>query len=150
MLGLRPRCAGVHGIGSTPGLPGNTADPKTVGDPVRKLRERFGLRYVVLVGDRGMLTQARIEALKGIEGMAWISALRAPALRQLMDQGLIQPSLFDQQDLAEITSPDYPGERLVVCRNPICLRSGVASGRSCFRPWRRISPGWPGGWPPAG
>ena len=97
---------------------GNTADPKTVADEVHKLRERFGLRTVILVGDRGMLTQARIEALKEIEGMAWISALRAPALRQLMDQGLLQPSLFDQQDLAEITSPDYPGERLVVCRNP--------------------------------
>ncbi|NLG69489.1 MAG: IS1634 family transposase, partial [Firmicutes bacterium] len=97
---------------------GNTSDPKTVGDQVHKIRERFGLRYVVLVGDRGMLTQARIEALKGMEGMAWISALRAPALRQLMDQGLIQPALFDERDLAEITSPDYPGERLIVCRNP--------------------------------
>ena len=101
-------------------FPGNTADPATVAPQVQKLRERFGLERVVLVGDRGMLTDARIrEELEPVEGVSWISALRAPAIQRLAAQETIQRSLFDEVDLAEVTSPDFPGERLVVCRNPL-------------------------------
>jgi len=99
---------------------GNTADPKTLGSQIEKLRHRFQLSRVVLVGDRGMLTEARIrEEIKPIEGLDWITALRAPAIRQLVEAGKIQVSFFDEQDLAEIQSPDYPGERLIVCKNPL-------------------------------
>ncbi len=99
---------------------GNTADPTTVAPQIEKLRERFGLERIVMVGDRGMLTEARIrEELRPVEGLSWISALRAPALRRLVEQGAIQLSLFDERDLAAITSPDFPGERLIVCRNPL-------------------------------
>ena len=101
-------------------FPGNTADPATVAPQVKKLRARFGLERVVLVGDRGMLTDARIrEELEPVEGVSWISALRAPAIQRLAAQETIQRSLFDDVDLAEVTSPDFPGERLVVCRNPL-------------------------------
>ena len=99
---------------------GNTADPTTVAPQVQKLRKRFGLTRVVLVGDRGMLTDARIrEELEPVAGLSWIGALRAPAIQRLAAQATIQPSLFDDVDLAEVTSPDFPGERLVVCRNPL-------------------------------
>lgn len=99
---------------------GNTADANTLAVQVAKLRQRFGLQRVVIVGDRGVLTSARLrEELVGKEGLDWITALRAGSIRKLVEQGAIQMSLFDQHDLAEITSPDYPGERLVVCRNPL-------------------------------
>jgi len=99
---------------------GNTGDPKTVAAQVRKMRERFALERVVLVGDRGMITSARIrEDLKTAPGIEWITALRAPAIRKLVDGGALQMSLFDEQDLAEISDPAYPGERLVACRNPL-------------------------------
>ena len=98
---------------------GNTADPKTVASQVKKLKDRFALEQVILVGDRGMLTRARIEQdLKTAGGIDWITCLRAPAVRKLVEGGPVQLSLFDERDLCEITSPDYPGERLVVCRNP--------------------------------
>lgn len=101
-------------------FPGNTADPTTFTAQVKKVRQRFGLKRVVLVGDRGMITSARIdEDLRGVEGLDWITALRADGLKKLQSQGTIQPSLFDERDLAEVTSPDYPKERLVVCRNPL-------------------------------
>ena len=108
-------------------LPGNTGDPAAFTGIVQVVRERFGLAGMVMVGDRGMITSARIAALNQLEdGTArpdpygWITALRAPAIRKLMaDDGPLQLSLFDQQDLAEITSPDFPGERLVACRNPV-------------------------------
>ena len=99
-------------------FPGNTADPTSFIATVDKIRERFGLSDVVMVGDRGMITQARINDLKTLPGAGWVTALRAPAIRKLADQGAIQLTLFDETGLAEITSPDYPGERLVVCRNP--------------------------------
>ena len=99
-------------------FPGNTADPATVEAQVDKLRERFGLSELVLVGDRGMLTSARIERLKEPGGIGWVSCLRAPAIRRLVEAGDLQLGLFDERDLAEITSPEFPGERLVVCRNP--------------------------------
>lgn len=99
---------------------GNTADPKTVANQIRTLRDRFGLKRVVLVGDRGMLTEARIrEDLRPEEGLEWITALRAPAIRELADKGAVQLSLFDERDLAEVTDPTYPGERLIACRNPL-------------------------------
>jgi len=98
---------------------GNTGDPSTVADQVEKLRERFGLSRAVLVGDRGMLTQARIEELKKHPYLGWISALRSEAIQELVDQGAVQLSLFDEQNLAEITTDLYPGERLMVCRNPL-------------------------------
>jgi len=99
--------------------PGNTADPKTVPDQVDKLRERFGLKRVVLVGDRGMLTQTQIETLKKYPGLGWISALRFSAVRNLAEAEAFQPSLFDQYGLAEISNEGYPGERLMVCYNPL-------------------------------
>lgn len=98
---------------------GNTADPATLEAQLDKLRDTFGLSELVLVGDRGMLTQARIERLAEIGGIGWVSALRAPAIRGLVTQGSLQLSLFDERDLVEIASPDFPGERLVVCRNPV-------------------------------
>lgn len=98
---------------------GNTGDPSTVADQVEKLRGRFGLKRVVLVGDRGMLTQARIEELKDHPQLGWISALRSEAIQALVEQGAVQLSLFDAQNLAEITSDLYPGERLMVCHNPL-------------------------------
>lgn len=99
---------------------GNTGDPKTVLAQVKKLRDRFGLERVVLVGDRGMITSARIEEdLKQAPGLEWITALRGPAIRKLVETGSLDVSLFDERDLAEISSPDYPGERLIVCRNPL-------------------------------
>jgi hypothetical protein len=99
---------------------GNTGDPKTVAEQVKKLRERFALEQLILVGDRGMLTSARIrEDLKTAAGLAWITALRAPQIQKLASDGVLQLSLFDEKDLAEITHPDYPGERLIACRNPL-------------------------------
>jgi hypothetical protein len=98
---------------------GNVGDPKTIPDQVDTLRERFGLAHVVLVGDRGMLTQTQIDHLTTYPGLGWISALRSPAIRTLVESGALQLSLFDAQHLAEITSPAYPGERLVACFNPL-------------------------------
>jgi len=105
---------------------GNTADPATVASQVAKLKQRFRLRkqrfrlrHVVLVGDRGMLTSARIDQALRPAGLDWITALRGPAIQQLAQAGTLQFSLFDTRDLAEVTSPDYPGERLVVCKNPL-------------------------------
>ena len=101
---------------------GNTADPSTLARQIQKVRDRFALQCVVVVGDRGMLTEARVrEELAPVAGLEWITALRAPAIRKLVEAGALQPSLFDQRDLGEITSPQYPGERLVVCRNPLLL-----------------------------
>jgi hypothetical protein len=99
-------------------FPGNTADPATVSVQVEKLRERFGLSHVVLVGDRGMLTKARIVEDLSRVGLDWVTALRAPAIKALANAGAIQLSLFDERDLVEISHPDYEGERLIVCRNP--------------------------------
>ena len=99
---------------------GNVGDPKTLGSQLQKVRERFGLRRVVIVGDRGMITEARIrDELSPVEGLDWISALRGPAIRALVEAGSIQLSLFDERDLAEVSSFDYPGERLIACRNPL-------------------------------
>ena len=96
---------------------GNTADPSTVGAHIEKLRRRFALSRVVLVGDRGMLTEARIREEVAPAGLDWVSALRAPAIRELVSSGAVQRSMFDETDLAEIRCDAYPGERLIVCRN---------------------------------
>src|SRR5580704_17322268 len=110
-------------------FPGNTGDPAAFTQIVQVVRDKFGLTQMVMVGDRGMITSARIAALNqagdgtqrpAADAYGWITALRAPAIRKLMaDGGPLQMSLFNQQDLAEITSPDFPGERLVACRNPM-------------------------------
>lgn len=99
---------------------GNTSDSKTLSSQVQKLIKRFGLKRLILVGDRGMITEKRIdEELRGIEGLDWLTALRADSIKKLARQGVVKMSLFDAQNLAEVCSPDYPNERLIVCRNPL-------------------------------
>jgi hypothetical protein len=124
--GVRGRLQIVYGVLTTPdGIPvavevfkGATGDPATVASQVTKLKERFGLAHVALAGDRGMITKARIKDDLKPAGLDWITALRGPAIKALMTGGAIQPTLFDEQDMAEITHPDYPGERLIACYNP--------------------------------
>ena len=98
---------------------GNTADPATFQGQVEKVRERFGVEEVIWVADRGMLTSAQVEKLQDVLGAHWVTALRAPTIQQLVDAGSVQLSLFDTQNLAEVTDPRYPGERLIVCHNPL-------------------------------
>src|SRR5215470_8194091 len=98
---------------------GNVGDPSTLPSQIAKLKERFDLERVVFVGDCGMITDARLEETIKPARLDFITALRAPAIRELVEKNQIQLPLFDERDLAEITSPDYPGERLVVCRNPL-------------------------------
>ena len=124
--GVRGRLQIVYGLlTSKDGIPvaievfaGNTGDPATVAAQVTKLKDRFGITRVVLVGDRGMLTAARLREDVRPAGLDWITALRAPQVKKLVRGGDLQLTLFDQTDLAEITSPDFPGERLVACKNP--------------------------------
>ncbi len=124
--GVRGRLQIVYGVLTTAdGIPvagevfkGNAGDPATVGSQVTKLKQRFGLAHVAVAGDRGMLTKARIRDDLQPAELDWITALRGPAIRALISHGAIQPTLFDEQDMAEITSPDYPGERLIACHNP--------------------------------
>ena len=98
---------------------GDTGDPSTLAPQIQKVRKRFGLKRVVMVGDRGMLTDTRIrEELEPVDGLDWITALRGSTLKQLVESGVLQLSIFDEQDMAEITSEHYPGERLIVCKNP--------------------------------
>jgi len=133
---------------------GDTGDPSTLERQIGKIRDRFGLQRVVLVGDRGMITEARIrEELRPIKGLDWITALRAAQIRKIVESGAIQLSLFDEQDLAEITHPSYAGERLIVCRNPLLAeerarkREDLLSAterelekiaRATYRPKRRL------------
>ena len=125
--GVKGRAQIVYGLLCSPaGIPiaievfeGNTADPKTLAVQIDKLKGRFGLTRVALVGDRGMLTSARIDTELRPAHLDWISALRAPQIKALVEDGALQLSLFDQQDLLEITHPDYPGERLMCCHNPV-------------------------------
>jgi hypothetical protein len=124
--GVRGRLQIVYGLlTSKDGIPvaievfaGNTGDPTTVASQVTKVKDRFAITKVVLVGDRGMLTAARLREDVRPEGLDWITALRAPQVKKLVRDGDLQLTLFDVQDLAEITSPDFPGERLVACMNP--------------------------------
>ena len=125
--GVRGRLQIVYGLlCTTAGVPvaievfeGNTADPKTLAAQITKLKTRFGLTRVALVGDRGMLTSARIRDELRPAHLDWITALRAPQIKALVEADALQLSLFDEQDLFQITHPDYPGERLVCCRNPV-------------------------------
>jgi transposase len=99
---------------------GDTGDPSTLAEQIKKIRDRFGLEQVIMVGDRGLITEARIrEEIRPVQGLEWITALRFSQIRKLVDSGSLQLSLFDEQDLAEIIDPSYPDERLVVCRNPL-------------------------------
>jgi hypothetical protein len=108
-------------------FPGNTADPKAFIQAVEVVRDKFAITEAVMVGDRGMITSARVKALKEVPGMAWITCLRAPAIKKLAEAGgPLQMSLFDDQDLAEISSPDYPGERLIACCNPFLAAERAA------------------------
>ena len=124
--GVRGHLQIVYGLlTSKDGIPvaievfqGNTGDPTTVASQVTKVKDRFGITKVVLVGDRGMLTAARLREDVRPQGLDWITALRAPQVKKLVRDGALQLTLFDVQDLAEITSPDFPGERLVACMNP--------------------------------
>jgi len=102
---------------------GNTADCSTLLSQVHTVREKFGVRQLALVGDRGMISQKQIDALRQIDGMQWITALRSEAIRELVEQGHVQLGLFDQRNLFELRHPDYPGERLVACRNPELAQS---------------------------
>jgi hypothetical protein len=112
-------------------FPGNTADPAAFIEAVEVVRTKFGIGELTLVGDRGMITSARIEALKELGGLSWITCLRAPAIKTLAAaDGPLQMSLFDAQDLAEITHPDYPGERLIACRNPALAQLRAAKRES--------------------
>src|SRR6516165_8421109 len=111
-------CAARPGCQSPSKCSTNTADPETLATQIEKLKTRFGLSRVALVGDRGMLTSARIDTELRPAALDWISALRAPQIKALVEARAIQLSLFDTQDLVEITHPDYPGERLVCCHNP--------------------------------
>jgi transposase len=115
---------------------GNTGDPKTVASQVKKLRERFRLERLVLVGDRGMITSARIREDLG-SGIDWVTALRAPAIAKLVDSGSLQLGLFDDRDLAEITDPAYPEERLVVCRNPLLAEERARKRQELLRATER-------------
>ena len=125
--GVKGRLQIVYGLlCTTAGIPiaievfeGNTADPKTLAAQIDKLKHRFGLSRVCLVGDRGMLTNARIRDEVRPAQLDWISALRAPQIKALVEEGALQLSLFDEQDLVKISSPEFPGERLVCCHNPV-------------------------------
>ena len=115
----------VYGLLTSPeGIPvaievfGNTGDPETVAGQVTRVKDRFGITKVVLVGDRGMLTAARLREDVGPAGLDWITALRAPQVKKLARDGDLQLTLSARADLAEITSPDFPGERLAACKNP--------------------------------
>lgn len=109
---------------------GNTGDPKTLLPQVQKVKEDFGLQEVVLVGDRGMISQKQIDELKHIEGVDWLTALRTEGIRKLVHGGAIQLGLFDERNLFELTHPDYPGERLVACRNPELAKLRTEKRRS--------------------
>ena len=119
-------------------FPGNAADPATVGPQIEKLRARFGLSKVVLVGDRGMLTEARIREEAQPADLDWIGALRGLAIRKLVESGAVQLSLFDETGLVEVRADAYPGERLMACRNPL-LADERASANSCSTPPRSCS-----------
>ena len=151
--GVRGRLQIVYGLLTfKDGIPvaievfqGNTGDPTTVASQVSKLKDRFAIARVVLVGDRGMLTAARLRDDIRPADLDWITALRAPQVKNLVRDGALQLSLSGEQDRAEITSPDYTGERLVACKNRCWKPSGPASGNRCWPPPR---PTWPKSPPP--
>src|SRR5690606_5676791 len=101
---------------------GNVADSQTLMPEVKRLREAFGIQRLVMVGDRGMISNKAIDEMRDTEGIGWISALKSASIRALVEQGQLQLDLFDERNLLELASPDYPGERLVACRNPQLAR----------------------------
>ncbi|MDO8737739.1 IS1634 family transposase, partial [Candidatus Deferrimicrobium sp.] len=105
---------------------GNTGDPTTLLEQVTKVKDAFGIKNLVLVGDRGMITQKQINSLKDIEGVDWISALKTGGIRELLHSGALQMGLFDERNLFEMTHPDFPGERMIACRNPELARMRAA------------------------
>lgn len=114
---------------------GNTADPATVAAQVAKLKQRFGIQRIAWVGDRGMLTSARIEQLLKPQGMDWVSSLRAPQIAQFaQEHGPFRPTLFDQRNPLDLTSEHFPGERLVVCRNPLLAEERAQAIQAVVRP----------------
>ena len=121
-----PDCRAIYGLlTDARGCPvavsvfeGNAADPKTLLPQVETVRDRFGIASMVMVGDRGMISNVQIEAMRTMEGVDWITALKSGAIARLADRGQLQPDLFDERNLISFTSEDYPGERLVACRNP--------------------------------
>ena len=147
--GVRGRLQIVYGLlTSQEGIPvaievfnGNTGDPATVAAQVTRVKDRFGITKVVLVGDRGMLTAARLREDVRPAKLDWITALRAPQVKALVRDGDLQLTLFDVQDLAEITSPDFPGERLVACKNPFLEAERARKREACWPPprptWRK-------------
>jgi transposase len=118
-------------------FPGNTADPATFQAQVDKVKDRFGVADVVWVGDRGMVTGAQVRQLQEVAGLSWVTALRAPTIQQLVEAGSIQTSLFDIQNLAEVTDPRYPGERLVVCHNPLLAEKRAGKREDMLRATER-------------
>jgi len=110
--------------------PGNTSDPTTLMPQVEKVKERFDINSLVLVGDRGMISQTQVDKLKGINGIDWITALRSEQIRKLMEDGTIKMSLFDERNLFEFSHPDFPLERLVVCRNPLVAQKRARTRQS--------------------
>jgi transposase len=116
---------------------GSLHDDKTLPSQIDKLKDRFGLKTVIVVSDRGMVTKANLERLGQTEGAAWITALKAPQVKRLVDQGTLQLTLFDEQNLAEIDSDDYPGERLVVCRNPLVAQDRARKREDLLRATER-------------
>ena len=109
---------------------GNVGDPKTLLSQVEKLRGSFGIKSMVLVGDRGMISQKQIDEIKQFDGVDWITALKSGAIAKLVDEGRLQLGLFDERNLFELQNPDYPGERLVACRNPELARLRAHKRRS--------------------
>jgi hypothetical protein len=120
------------------GFDGNTGDPTTLGPQIKNLRERFTLQRIVIVGDRGMITEARIrEELRGIDGLDWITCLLAPAITKLLERGSFQMSLFDQRNMVEIVDSAFPGERLVVCKNPLLAEERARKRRELLEATER-------------
>src|ERR1700694_4225359 len=154
--GVKGRHQIVYGLlCTTAGVPvaievfeGNTADPKTLAAQISKLKGRFGLTRVCLVGDRGMLTNARIRDEVRPAQLDWISALRAPQIKALVEEGALQLSLFDEQDLVEITSPEFPGERLVCCHNPVLAETRARQRPELLAPPKKKPPPHPAPTPP--
>jgi transposase len=116
---------------------GNTADPKTLLPQVEKLRNRFGIASLIMVGDRGMISNVKIEAMRTMEGVDWITALKNGAIAKLVSAGRLQLDLFDERNLISFTSEDYPGERLVACRNPELARLRAAKRKDLIQATER-------------
>ncbi len=132
--GVRGKLQVNYGLLAAPGgcpvsvsvYEGNTGDPTTLLEQVTKVKDAFGIKNLVLVGDRGMITRKQINSLKDIEGVDWISALKTGGIRELLHSGVLQMGLFDERNLFELTHPDFPGERLIACRNPELARMRAA------------------------